>query len=444
MSVLSRRHFFLAGAVGLTTPLWPKLAVSANPDVIVIGAGAAGIAAAKALMASGRSVTVIEAGKRIGGRVFTETSTFGVPFDVGALWLHNARGNPFVGYGQKNGFTVYPAPDEETLYVGDREADDDGYIAYDTAYRAAIRAISSAGAAGRDVSAASVVSEEGDWSKLVHLAIGPYEMGKDLDSFSCKDWYNSNDGKDWFCREGYGAIWAHSAQGIPVQLSTTATSVKWGGHGVTVETNRGSLSAKACIVTVSTGVLAQEALRFDPPLSPEKQASFHGISMGLYNHIALQFNRNIFGTGKDGYLYSQIDSEVEGSPKGMGLLTNVSGGTLSYGDVGGRFAAALEAEGEAAAIDFALSDLRRMFGSDVDKAFVKGVATNWGQNPLTYGSYASAEPGKYPLRAVLRQPVGERIWFAGEACSPANWATVVGAHESGEAAGSHVGRFLRA
>lgn len=87
--------------------------------------------------------------------------------------------------------------------------------------------------------------------------------------------------------------------------------------------------------------------------------------------------------------------------------------------------------GQAAAIDFALQELRVIFGNAVERHFVKGVATNWGHNPLTLGAYASAAPGKYDQRRILRQPIGDRIWFAGEACSRLEWATVGGAHDSG-------------
>ncbi len=442
MTFMDRRRFLATGSALLTSPLWARTARAAEPDVIVIGAGAAGIAAARSLLDAGLTVRVIEAAGRIGGRIHTDTATFGVPYDVGAHWLHRAERNPFVAYGRDNGFQVYPAPNKEILFVGDREANDAEYEAMEAELSETYGAILEAGARGRDVSPASVIAPGGTWGRLVHLLVGPFEMGKDFDRFSCRDWYNSEDGTDWFCKEGYGALWAHSAQGVAVELSTKASLVKWGGPGVAIETNRGTMRAKTCIVTVSTGVLAKEALSFDPPLSARKQESFHGISMGLYNHIALQFSENFFEIGEDGYVYYKIDEEVDGSPKGMGLLTNISGTTLSFGDVGGAFAAALEAEGKAAAIDFALSDLRKIYGGSVDKAFVKASVTSWGKNPLTYGSYASAEPGAYPMRAVLREPVGDRIWFAGEACSSLEWATVAGAHKSGIATAKDVAAHL--
>ena len=439
---LLRRHFLQFGSAFATLSLWPRVARSAQSDVVVIGAGAAGMAAARVLIDGGLDVTVIEADSRIGGRVHTDQSMFGVPYDMGAHWLHVGAQNPFVSYGRENGFDVYEATDNEVLYVGDREATDEEYDAYDSALNAAYDAIADAGSNGRDISAAAVASEEGEWSSLAQMVIGPWSMGKNLDQFSTADWWSGEDGADWYCREGFGALWAHSARGIPVELSTRATKVDWGGSGVRVHTDRGVIDARACIVTVSTGVLANAGIQFDPALSPEKQESFHAISMGLYNHITFQFRRDVFGTGEDGYLLYKLPPSVNGRPDGFGLLTNIGGGNLSFGDVGGDLAWALEKEGIEGGLAYGLSELRKMFGSAIDKEFVKGHVTRWGENPLTMGSYASARPGAYPMREVLRAPVGDRIWFAGEACSPDLWAMVAGAHKSGIASANDLARVL--
>ena len=166
-------------------------------------------------------------------------------------------------------------------------------------------------------------------------------------------------------------------------------------------------------------------------LPPEKVESFHRISMGHYEHIALYFNANVFGTGPDEYLLYNAKSHGAHSPALMGLLTNVSGTGLTLADVGGDFAMDLEKAGGDAAIEFARSELRAIFGGAIDRHLVKSHFTRWGNNALTRGAYASAEPGAYRLRSVLRRPVGERVWFAGEGCSAGAWATVHGAHESG-------------
>ena len=428
---LSRRRFITGGTALAALPLLSHSSAAAEVDVVVVGAGAAGLAATRDLLRRGVSVAALEASSRVGGRAHTDLALFGVPYDIGAHWLHRAGKNPFVQHAKDNGFTAYPAPDTETVYVGDRKASEEEHSAYRAAYENAIRAISVAGRRGRDVSPASVVPDAGSWHDLVHFAIGPYEMAKDFDAFSCVDWWNSDDGRDFFCTEGYGALVAHSARDIDVSLSTRVTSIDWSGSGVAVETDRGRIRAQACIVTVSTGVLANEGIRFVPTLPDELREAFHGISMGVYDHIALLFDENVLGTGPDEPLLYNAHTHGAHSPALMGLLTNVSGTGLTLADVGGDFAMELENAGGEAAIDFAKSELRKIFGAAIDKHLVKAHFTRWGHNTLTRGSYASALPGAYRLRSVLSRPVGDRLWFAGEACSTDEWATVVGAHKVG-------------
>ena len=439
----SRRRFIAGGAALAALPLLSRTSAAAEVDVVVVGAGAAGLAATRELLRQGASVATLEASARIGGRAVTNHSLFGVPWDVGAHWLHNSERNPFVTYAKHAGFTVYPAPGARTIYVGRREASRDEYSAYGAAYRAAIDAIAAAGRRGRDISPAAVVPDAGRWHDLVHFTIGPWEMAKDFDAFSCVDWWNAEDGTDSYCREGYGALVAHSARDLEVHLSTRVRAIDWSGRGVGVRTDRGLIRARACIVTVSTGVLASGAIRFVPALPAEKVESFHRISMGHYEHIALLFDHNVFGTGPDEYLLYNAKSHGAHSPALMGLLTNVSGTGLTLADVGGDFAMNLgKADGEAA-IDFARSELTGIFGGAIDRHLVRGHFTRWGNNALTRGAYASAEPGAYRMRTVLRRPVGDRVWFAGEACSAGAWATVHGAHESGRQVARRVATGIR-
>ena len=143
------------------------------------------------------------------------------------------------------------------------------------------------------------------------------------------------------------------------------------------------------------------------------------------------FDENVLGTGPDEYLLYNAHTRRKHSPALMGLLTNVSGTGLTFADVGGDFAMELENAGGEAVIDFAKSELHKIFGAAIDKHLVKAHFTRWGHNTLTRGSYASALPGAYGLRSVLRRPVGDRVWFAGDACSTDEWATVAGAHKVG-------------
>ena len=406
----------------------------------VVGAGAAGLAATRRLMDQGFEVVLLEAGDRIGGRAWTDRRIFGVPFDIGAHWLHHGRGNPFNGYGRRHGFDIYRVPENYRLFAGEKEASAEEMAASLESREALYRAIGRAGGAGLDISAAEAAEGlEGGWASTAAFALGPWSMGKDLADFSSVDWWNAPDSVDWLCRRGYGALLAHAGAGLPASLGHKVERIDWGGPGVSVETRAGAVRARAAVVTVSTGVLAAGDIAFAPHLPERKRAAFEGMSMGHYNHVALRFSRDIFELGEDGYLLHRVGADG----RAFGVLTNSGGTGIAYCDVGGRFARELEDDPEAVAIDFVKERLRAMLGSEVDRRLVKAAATRWGGNPLTRGAYASAEPGAYRLRRALGEPVAERLFFAGEACHSTLWASVDGAHLSGLATADEVAATLR-
>ena len=427
MTRLSRRSFLATAAAAAALPAAAQ--VPSSPDVIVVGAGAAGLAATRTLMDLGFSVATVEARDRIGGRAHTESETFGVPYDRGCHWLHNAYVNPFVSFAKDNGFNVYPSGSGGYgLYDGPRRLGHSAWLEIEAAHIAATNAILDAGREGHDVDAASVISDDGPWAPLVACYIGGWSMGKDLKDISCVDYWNSEDGfADWYCSEGFGTLIAHYGRDLPVALETPVSSIDWSGDGVKVATSSGTIEARAVIVTVSTGMLASGDLRFMPALDPQKEESFHRISMGTYNHIVLKFSRDIFGLGEDGYFEYRPETT-----DAVGFLTNISGSNLAFGYVGGDFGRELIAEGNDAAIAFGLEKIKASLGNDIENAFVKGNYTAWDNDPWTHGSYASADPGYAWMRGVLKEPVADRVFFAGEACHPLLWATAAGAFLSGQ------------
>lgn len=435
---INRRQFALAGAAAALASGRAGADHPAAPDVVIVGAGAAGIAAAHELRAAGVSYVQVEAADRTGGRAFTETSTFGAPYDHGAHWVQNTTRNPYFERAKSGDGRFYRAPERYDIYTGDRIATAAEAAAMWAAWDEVSSAIGKAGRQGRDVSPASVSPAGDPWSKTAWFGIGPWEMGKEMEDFSCVDWWNSADSTDWYFADGYGALVAAYAAGLPVSLNTPVTAIRWGGPGVEVETPRGTIHARAVILTVSTGVLAGGGIAFDPPLPVAKQEAIAAIPMGDYNHVTLQFAQDVFGMGEDGYLLHRVGDDMEG----FGALTNASGTGLAYCDVGGSFARELEQAGTAAAVDFVLGKLRRLIGSDVDRHLLAASVTAWTSDPLVRGCYASARPGGYAMRAVLRRPVAGRLFFAGEACHEDMWATVGGADLSGRDTARAVARML--
>src|SRR3954466_8110214 len=123
---MTRRDFLSGAAVLAATPGLARRAAAAplprEADIVVIGAGAAGIAAARRIVAAGRKVIVLEAGERIGGRCITDSTTFGVPFDRGARWLHNPDANPLTALARGVGLELVAAPPGQRIRVGRRNA----------------------------------------------------------------------------------------------------------------------------------------------------------------------------------------------------------------------------------------------------------------------------------------------------------------------------------
>jgi monoamine oxidase len=422
---ISRRGFL--GALGAGVLLGAQSAGS-SVDVVIIGAGSAGLQAAKRLQELGKSVTVIEARGRIGGRAFTDTQTFGVPFDFGCAWLHKADDNPYKPLADQWGYTLQlHSTTLEGLYFRDRQATAEELKLSEKSEEALSKRLDKLGAR-KDVAASNAVRRKSEIDDAMATFHGAMSSAVDLDELSTKDYMNigTDVAPNYLVKEGYGTLVAQFGKNIPVSLNTAARWIRYDGQGVQVETNKGTLTAKACIITSSTGVLAAEKIRFDPVLPVWKQEAIGGLPMGLLAKIPLQFSKPEFRyKAFEDVLrenYGKRDTYFLCWPFQLPLLV---------GFVGGDFAWELSAAGEEEAVDFGRNALRSMFGSDVDKYFVKGSFTKWASDPWALGAYAAATPGQAGAREGLRRPVADRLFFAGEACAPRWTQTCGGAALSG-------------
>lgn len=408
---------------------------SATTDVVVVGAGAAGLAAGRRLRAAGRSVVILEASSRIGGRAFTESHIFGFPFDHGCAWLQGPAGLPHSRLAETAGFTlVNQREHQEWLYTAHGPAT----AAETAAFEAAADRLSHALAnAPQDVAADRYLDVADPWSATAATWFGAMDHGVDLADlstadFSCYGPYAVNA----LVREGLGTLVLRSAEGLPVRTDSPVTGIDWQGAGVTVHSTRGDLRARACIVTVSTGVLAAGSIHFQPGLPPSTLAAIHDLPMGLLTKIALATDGSRFGLPDNCYLSRRVQGPLP-APACF-FLAFPTGWDLIVGFVGGRFGWELSRAGEQTAIDFALGELTAMLGHDVRRHVLRGCMTDWADNPLTLGAYAAARPGRHAARQALAMPIAERIFFAGEALGGAYPALMSGAHLSGEAAAEQV------
>jgi len=383
-------------------------------------------------------VVVVEATNRIGGRAYTESSTFGVPFDHGCSWIMGGANLPYIKMAQDWGFDLLGHSDAgEALFVGGERASGAEEDAYYKAYSRVESMISTAGIKGQDVAASTVIPADMPFVGTAQSWIGPMDFAVDLKDLSTMDYYRYGAiHSNYMVRQGYGTVVARMGANLPVQLNTPATRVDWSGNGVTVETARGTLRARACIVTVSTGVLNSGFIKFTPQLPGWKSAAIDNLPMGLLSKIALQFDGEKFGLYPNQWLTYRVPNEMPA--EACFFLTWPFDFNLMIGFIGGQFGWQLTAKGLDFAVDFALGEVVKMLGSDARKHFVKGYLTQWSHNPWTMGAYAAARPGHYDARAALAKPLGERLFFAGEAVAAPYYQLCAGAYTSGENAARKV------
>lgn len=429
---ITRRDFLVASAALAAMPVLRAAAapLPREADIVVIGAGAAGVAAARRVMATGRKVVVIEAASQIGGRCITDSSTFDTPFDRGARWMYNADANPMIRLARSVGLDVLPAPKGQKMRIGRRNARAGETEQFLAALVRANRAIDEAARGKLDTSCASVLPKDlGDWAGAAEFLLGAGFAGKDLKELSAIDKGRAQDRNAAIaCRQGLGTLIARLGEQAPVALSTPASRIAWSNRDVSVETQAGKISARAAIVTVSTNVLTSGAIKFAPDIPKRTLDAASKLSLGSYDRIVLQLPGNPLGLSRDDILVEQSNSTRTAL-----MFANIGGSSLCSIDVGGSFGRDLSGQGEKVMADFAREWITKLFGSEAASAVQKTSVTRWNASPYVMGAMSAASPGGQLSRKILSEPVGN-VFLAGEATHETLWGTVDGAWESGERA----------
>jgi len=437
----SRRSFLAAVGASAATLSWPARAQTRDVDVIVIGAGAAGIGAARELARLGRSFVVLEARDRVGGRVHTDTS-LGEPFDAGAEWLHFFERNPWTDLARELGVPTQAGRWGDLLrnYKAGVRLPDAAIEARRAGFRDLFERLEDSGRWWRrDKSFADLAA--GGGPDLVGAAYGMsiLDLGEEPERSSAGDYEELWSGASLLVPSGYGALVTRAAEGLPVELSTPVTRLDWSGPRVEIETPRGTIRAGAAIVTVSVGVLAAGGIRFEPALPAATRDALGGIGMGALTKVALLMDGERFGLAPGDDLLDTSDDRHLLSAEAFAYDRNLIVCTM-----GGDHARAVVESGEAAAVDHAVSRLVGMLGSDVRAHVRGGRLAGWWRDPLALGAYAVVRPGALGARKALAQPIGERIWLAGEATAGGGSTTAGGATLAGrQAATEAAARVLR-
>jgi monoamine oxidase len=431
---LGRRFFLSTLAVGMATPVR-----AADPDVVIVGAGIAGLAAARALMAAHKSVLVLEARNRIGGRAFTD-STFGFPFDHGAQFIEAGKTNPAMAILRDMGARPIPDREQQTLYIAGKEIPRDEYARFEKIAVDASRKIASALKKTELVGPGVVRTPQPDivvgrllqpsqdpLEQLAYALVGPLEAGVENIELSARDFTRQPDtDPQYSVAEGLGSLIARWGAMVPVKTGTRVVRIDSTGPQVAVVTTDGQLSATAAIVTVPTGVLAAGGFGFAPPLSAARREAIAALPMALYNKVALSFSRKLIDAPP-----GRSVSGLTRKGQAFDAIVRPFNRDAAIVFVGGAQARLLEEEGTGAAVSFALTAMAEIYGDALRGQLARSFATRWGKDPFARGSWSMATLGNADKRLVLAQPHHDRVFFAGEATDPV-WATRVGgAYASG-------------
>ena len=390
---------------------------------VVIGGGAAGIAAARTLHDAGRDVLLIEAADRLGGRAQSVRLPTGHVVDHGCGWLHSAGRNPWTAIAEQAGFAIdrrspnWQVQWNDLGFPPDRKrASGEAYARFEEAAMAALD--------GPDRPLSDFVGDDDPWRPMID-AISGYANGASLAEVSLHDWApyeNAATDDNWAVVEGYGTVVVHHAAGLTVRTGVTAARIDHRGKTIRIETSAGTIEADHVIVAVPTPVLAEGKLTFDPPL-PAKQEAAAALPLGIADKVFLSV---------EGPLPWPAHAHLTGNPHSACTASHrlsPFGWPIIESFFGGPCAEMLQEDG--AAVAFAIDELVALLGSDWRRRFTPMGATRWRHVPLIGGSYSHAEVGHADARGRLAEPVDGRLFFAGEACSREDFSTAHGAYQTG-------------
>lgn len=395
-------------------------------DLLIVGAGAAGIGASKAARWLGLDHLVLEASHRIGGRAYTEEAAPGIHFDLGCHWLHSAKRNPLTQLVQPYEMEIRKHWSWRSSIFRDRRWID-GSKARDFEV-GADDAIVELAKRGEDVALSQAYDQESEWAPLLNYWIS-LNHSNDPDQVSIRDFVDyeeTGENQDWPVKQGLGTLIARFGADTPVRLNSAVTGIDYRGSKATVKTNAGNIRTSCVLLTVSTGVLNAGDIDFTPVLPEWKRDAFHNLPLGNHNRICLVFDRDVFGGyGQDTATYHDDDDPP------MNFEIRPFDQNCAVAVTGGRFADWLERAGQQASIDYARERLVKMYGSDAGRHIENVRVSAWRGDPWIRGAYSATRPGAYGARHMLAEPVDDKIYFAGEATSENFMDTAHGAYISG-------------
>jgi monoamine oxidase len=407
-------------------------------DVLIIGAGAAGIGAANRLMDRGHRVAVLESKDRTGGRAYTEIDSLPVPFDHGCAWVHESKENPLMEVIDQLGFTTIPTEKFQVAFAGGADPRKDARLV-----RKRMNEIESAWEKVAEhrpnTKASPSTPPKSSIDALALEVLGPLEMSVEHDRFSVGEFATGIDEKDdRLVVGGLGSVIKSFAHGLPVALNTHVDMVHWGKDGVEVRSGDRTFRAKKLLVTVSPG--AMKHLVFDPVWPKWKTDAANGLHMASFEKIGLEFDPEVLKNVVPYERGCAFDSK--GHP--IELLMKPFGVNAGVVMIGGDWSRRVLEWSEKDAIAYALDELSKLYGPELKAGFRRGFRTDFSTDPDFEGTWAVTDPSAGErARKLYAQPIDDVLFIGGEACGGRWAATVNGAFFNGFEVGDSIDHTIR-
>ncbi|KAF7112859.1 hypothetical protein RHSIM_RhsimUnG0185600 [Rhododendron simsii] len=446
-------NFGVAPAIKEKIPSEPS-----KPTVIIVGAGLAGLAAARQLMRFGFKVTVLEGRKRAGGRVYTMKMEGGnrtASADLGGSVLTGTLGNPLGILARQLSSSLHKVRDKCPLYNLDgKPVDPDVDSKVETAFNHLLDKASKIrqlmGDVSQDVSLGSALETfwqvYGDAAKAEemnlfnwHLANLEYANAGLLSKLSLAFWDQDDPydmgGDHCFLPGGNGRLIQALAENMPIVYEKTVHTIRYTSDGVQVVAGSQVFEGDMVLCTVPLGVLKSGSIKFFPELPQRKLDGIKRLGFGLLNKVSMLFPHVFWGTDLDTFGHLTDDPSRRGEFFLFYSYATVAGGPLLIALVAGEAAHKFESTPPTDAVTRVLQILKGIYepqGIDVPEP-IQTVCTRWGSDPFSLGSYSNVAVGASgDDYDILAESVGDgRVFFAGEATMRRYPATMHGAFLSG-------------